>query len=135
LRAYLEHQASKLKRTEPQRSGFVSIDLGPTIDKEPTPDHFFFDSGARLSVGVTLRENGSGSSLVAFRFHYVLPDNSSLRFLRFDLNEQAHQDPLMEPRCHLHPGLDEVRLPLPVLDPFEVLDRIFFVIEPALLSQ
>ena len=134
LRAYLEHQGGKLRKTGPDFHGLVSIYLGPGIDKGPTTDHFVFDSGAHLSFWLTVRETGSGFSLVAYRFHYSSPAGSSPAFLRFDLNRQAHNDPLTEPRCHLHPGLDDVRLPLPVLDPLEVLDRIFFVIEPALLS-
>src|ERR1017187_3895315 len=54
---------------------------------------------------------------------------------RFDLNDKAHDSPLHEPRCHYHPGVDEVRLPCPVLTPLEVLDRIFLVIEPQLLAS
>jgi hypothetical protein len=50
--------------------------------------------------------------------------------VRFDLNPEPHEDPLFEPRCHLHPGLEGVRLPTPALTLSEVLDRIFFVLEP-----
>ena len=117
------------------RGALASICLGPTFDKGPTSEHFHFDSGARLSFALTLREGGSSSSLVAYRFYYHLPAGRSPEFLRFELTPEPHVDPLAEPRCHLHPGLDKVRLPLPVLDPFEILDRIFFVIEPALLSR
>lgn len=125
---------SKLKKAL-NRDGSVSISLGPSIDKGPTPDHFHFDSGARLSFGITLREARSGSSLVAYRFHLHLPADRLPEFLRFDLNPEAHDAPLGEPRCHLHPGLEQPRLPVPALDPFEVLDRVFFVIEPALQSR
>ena len=54
---------------------------------------------------------------------------------RFDLNDKAHDSPLHEPRCHYHPGADDVRLPCPALTPLEVLDRIFLVIEPQLLAS
>ena len=69
-------------------------------------------------------------SLIAYRFHLNLPANQSPSFYRFDLNKKAHDTPLFEPRCHLHPGSDERRLPCPPLTPLEVLDRIFFVSEP-----
>jgi len=49
--------------------------------------------------------------------------------LRFDLNDAPHPDPLGEPRCHLHPGVDEIRLPFSLHHPIEILDRIFFVLE------
>jgi hypothetical protein len=71
--------------------------------------------------------------LAAYRFQLNLPDGNSPSFYRFDLNPEAHETPLFEPRCHLHPGLEEVRLPCPVLTPLEVLDRIFLVIEPQLV--
>ena len=109
--------------------GAAQIDLGPTIDKGQTKDHFRFDSGARLCFGLTLREVEKGSELVAFRYHYTFPDGHSVKFLRFDLNDEAHPDPLAEPRCHLHPGIDDLRLPFSVHDPIEILDRIFFALE------
>jgi len=108
---------SKLKKA-PNRDGSVSISLGPSIDKGRTPVHFHFDSGARLSFGITLREARSGSYLVAYRFHFHLPTERLPEFLRFDLNPQVHDNPLGEPRCHLHPGQEPVRLPLPALDPY-----------------
>jgi len=110
-------------------NGVALIILGPTIDKGSTPDHFHFDSGARLSFGITLRERDGGTQLVSFRYHYQLPDGVSPSFLRFDLNPSAHEDPLAEPLCHLHPGLEDVRLPLSMHDPLEILDRIFFTVD------
>ena len=141
LRTYLLKQAQETQtwndvyrqlRLASDQGGLVLINLGPSVDQGSSPDHFHFDSGARLSFGITLREARSGSSLVAYRFHFHLPAERLPEFLRFDLNPQVHDNPLGEPRCHLHPGLEPVRLPLPALDPFEVLDRVFFVIEPAL---
>lgn len=144
LRAYLIKQSDEmhvnndvsaaLKMYREQENN-VLISLGPSFDKGPTSEHFYFDSGARLSFGVTLQQSASRSSLVAFRFHLHLPTGRSPEYLRFDLNPQAHADPLSEPRCHLHLGLDKVRLPLPVLGPFEILDRVFFVVEPALQAH
>jgi hypothetical protein len=105
------------------------IVLGPTLDKGSTPEHFQFDSGARLSFGLTLREYGNGSTLVSYRFHYHLTEARSPRYFRFDLNETLHEDSLAEPRCHLHPGTEDVRIPIYLYDPISVLDQIFFVLE------
>jgi hypothetical protein len=121
-----------LKFTE--SNGVASIDLGPGIDKGPTSQHFHFDSGARLSFGLTLRERDRGAQLVSFRYHYQLPAAQSPEYIRFDLNEAQHDDPLLEPRCHLHPGLESVRIPISLHDPFEVLDRIFFVLESSAMG-
>jgi hypothetical protein len=109
--------------------GVWLITMGPTIDQGETPDHFHFDSGARLSFGLTLKEDGNRSRLVSFRYQYNLPDTKSPRFLRFDLNPATHENPLTEPLCHLHPGLEDVRLPWSLHHPLEILDRIFFVVD------
>lgn len=138
IRAYLirrseeintHNNAIQLLRLRKEGHGLAYIALGPTIDNGPTGSHFYFDSGARLSFGLTLREIGKKSELVSFRFHYERSEGHSPRFFRFDLNEKLHPDPLSEPRCHLHPGLDTVRIPFSLYDPIAVLDQIFFVVD------
>lgn len=141
LRNYLVEQArtqstfndvySKIKLTGPDVNGFALITLGPTIDKGPSSEHFVFDSGARLSLAVAVHEKAGLSELITLRFHYHFPDGHSPAYLRFDLNKASHSAPLAEPRSHLHPGLKNVRVPIPVLHPVEVLDRVFFVLEPS----
>jgi hypothetical protein len=138
LRHYLQQRADEdhpgnnvfgLIRLQRERNK-ARIHLGPSIDKGPTSTHFRFASGARLSFGVSLRDVRQHSDLVAYRFHMAPPKKSPFLALRFDLNETGHANPLYEPRCHFHLGGD-VRLPCPVLNPLEVLDRIFYVLEPA----
>jgi hypothetical protein len=121
----------KILKTVTSR-GVVSMTLGPSFDKGPTDSHFYLESGSRLSFGITLRESNRRCSLVSYRFQLNLPEGRLPSFYRFDLNDKAHETPLFEPRCHFHPGVEEVRLPCPALTPLEVLDRIFLVIEPQL---
>ncbi len=126
-----EHTANNpvklVRRTNDSRSS--AIMLGPQIDKGLTSDHFRFDSGARLSFGITLKDQGNGSLLISYRFHFVFREGHDPQFVRFDLNPTGVMDPLLEPRCHTHPGVEEVRLPARLLAPIEVLERIFFVLE------
>jgi hypothetical protein len=139
LRAYLIRRADEfgtadnnpwnLLRFIAPEKGVSYIALGPSIDKGPTADHFRFNSGARLSFGLALEDKGKMSRLVSFRYHYHLPDGRSPAYLRFDLNRNLHDDPLKEPCCHLHPGLDDVRIPVTLHKPLEILDRIFFSVE------
>ncbi len=139
IRAYLLRRSEEIKtKNNPIQllrfhlgNDFAQIDLGPSIDTGPTPQHFHFDSGARLSFGLTLQEVNGQWQLISFRYHYVLPDQQSSQYLRFDLNKAPHPDPLAEPRCHLHPGIDDVRIPFSVHHPIEILDRIFFGLERA----
>lgn len=138
IRAYLLRRSTEINtknnpiqllKFRSDANGMALIVLGPTFDKGPTPDHFYFDSGARLSFGLALRKRGNGSELVSFRFHFQLPEGRSPEYFRFDLNEKLHPDSLSESRCHLHPGMENIRIPLALQDPVEVLDRIFFVLE------
>jgi hypothetical protein len=122
--------ARVLKTFESQGLTFISV--GPSFDKGPTDSHFYLESESRLSFGITLREGNGRCSLVAYRFQLNLPGTQSPAFYRFDLNDKAHESPLHEPRCHYHPGAEDVRLPCPALTPLEVFDRIFLVIEPQL---
>jgi hypothetical protein len=139
IRAYLFERQKTMRvenrilgqiRTDMDRNGDRLILLGPTIDKGLTAEHFIFDSGSRLNFSIVVREEGKKSVLLAYSFHYHLPDASMPAFLRFDLINRTHERCLHEPRSHLHPGSDDMRLPMPALAPIDVLDRIFFVVEP-----
>lgn len=139
IRAYLLRRSDEMETTNnpiqllkfrPEQGGWAEIALGPTFDKGPSAEHFQFDSGARLSFGLTLRElDRRHSQLVAFRYHYQLPASGFPAYLRFDLNKAPHLDALSEPQCHLHPGSEDIRIPMSLHDPLEILDRIFFVLE------
>jgi hypothetical protein len=139
IQAYLWKRADELKTSnnpkqllkQTESRGVVAITLGPTIDKGWTAEHFRFDSGARLSFGLTLRVlDRHRSELVSFRYHYQLPESRSPGYLRFDLNKAVCADALIEPVCHFHPGREHLRIPLSLHHPLEILDRIFFVLEP-----
>ena len=142
IRAYLQGQDADLGHRNNvlrilrtfSNHGLTFVSVGPSFDKGPTETHFHLESGARLSFGITLREANGRCSLIAYRFHLSLPEGQSPSFYRFDLNDKADETPLTEPRCHYHPGVDNVRLPCPALTPLEVFDRIFMVIEPQLLE-
>ncbi len=140
LRAYLDKQdrsfgvgnnvINQLKMVA-DPSGVAQINLGmPSRDR--TSAAFSLRSGSRLTFGITVRDAGAMSSLLSYRFQMQLPERYSPEYLRFDLIPKQHDVPLREARCHLHPGAGDIRLPIPPLSPFEVLDRVFFVIEPSI---
>ena len=111
--------------------GYVQINVGPTIFKEPCEDCIRFRSGAQLSFGLTVRQDNLGVRLISYRFYLDLLNTSGLRFVRIDLNPpKSEYDPLHIPRSHIHTGFEGIHLPFPVMHPLEVLDRIFHVIEP-----
>jgi hypothetical protein len=109
------------------------VNLGPSFDKGETTEHFRFDSGARLSFGITLDTDDKESRLLGYRFHYVSPEGKSPAFIRFDLSRELHGSPLIEPLCHMHPGHDDIRLPSIVMDPLHVLELVVHVVHPQFL--
>jgi hypothetical protein len=141
LRTYLQQRADEGHPQRPlsvydkirlhQEDGVAEINLGPSIDKGKTDQHFLFGSGARLSFGLSVKVEKASSRLIAYRFQLHLPANALFDFLRFDLNREKHLDPLREPRCHIHLGTSDVRVLSVVLGPVDLLDRVFFVVEPA----
>src|SRR5258708_36633812 len=68
-----ENDIFRLLKTAQDEKGNDLILLGPTIDKGSTIEHFQFDSGARLSFGITVHGISHSASLVEYRFHYNLP--------------------------------------------------------------
>jgi hypothetical protein len=142
IRAYLQWQDADLghrnnvdrilRKNESKQRTVITV--GPSLDKGPMDSHFYLESGSRLSFTIVLREGHGRCALVLYRFHLSLPEGQSPSFYRFDLIKEAHKSPLTEPRCHYHPGVEDVRLPCPALTPLEVFDRIFMVIEPQLLG-
>ena len=84
--------------------------------------------GSRLSFFVMVVFDGHAPGvLVAYRFHLHFPDGSVSRFLRFDLNrEPAAHEPLHEPRYHIHPGSNEIRVQMPPTTPVQVLYKLIY---------
>ena len=141
IRAYLlwqrdeaDHPGNQVEsdlKSKPS-GGRVLINLGPTVDRGPEPHHFHLSSGARLSFGITVARDGSKGRLISYRFDYRQDKAPRLPFMRFELRESSHHEPLREPMAHFHPGIENLRLPTELVDPFDVLDLLFFVIDPHL---
>lgn len=123
------NQPESILKFTTSKSSTAQINLGPSIDNgDHEEGYFHFDSGARLSFGITLKEESRDWRLLAFRFHLAYPDGHSPLFIRFDLNSDESRDPLMEPRCHIHVGNNNLRIPGRVMSPLDILDRIFYVL-------
>lgn len=124
-----KHNLEQIVQYDQGLSNEFQIFLGPPIDKGPHSSFFNFPSGARLSFSIAVRQHDGKCDILSYRFHFHFPDKHSPEFIRIDLLDKPHSDPLKEPLAHIHPGMHEIRLPCPLLTPIEVLDRIFFVIE------
>jgi hypothetical protein len=125
-----KHDLERVVRYDEGPDDTFQIFLGPPIDKEQGDSFFNFPSGARLSFSIALRKCIGGCEILSYRFHFRFPDKHSPEFIRIDLLAKPDSDPLAEPLAHIHPGMHSVRLPCPPLTPIEVLDRVFFVLDP-----
>jgi hypothetical protein len=112
-----------------QTRTYVSLSCGESMDKGQAGGSFLLKpDGSRLSFALTVVFDGHGpGALVAYRFHLQFPDGSVPPFLRFDLNhEPAAHEPLHEPRYHIHPGSNEIRVQIPPMTPAQVLHKLIY---------
>ena len=106
----------------------VALFGAATFDKPQRVDDDFLirSDGSRLSFGVTVAyRRDAEPEMLTYRFHLRFPRNSSPTFIRFDLNDES-REPLIEPRSHLHPGSNHVRLPTPAMTPIEILEKLLY---------
>jgi hypothetical protein len=138
LRAYLVEQNRRLNATNrydllkiaKTQNDVALLNVGPTIDQGPSATHFNFPSGSRLSFGVAVRATtNTDAELISYRFQI---NGSSGHYIRFDLAAFRHNDPVAEPRCHIHPDSSDIRIPTLPMAPLTLLDYIFFQLEPSL---
>ena len=95
------------------------------------------DDDAWLHFTLTLKcdKKGRVVEMPAYDFELVFPDDHQPRFVRYDLNEEGHENDRRWVRCHLHPGNDDLMLPAPVMSPEELLDVLLRRLRPRDASQ
>ena len=100
---------------------------GENFDDGQAGEFLRLSDGSRLSFSFTAEYAGQARGLTSYRFHLRRPAGSHPAFLRFDPNsERAAHEPLEEPRCHIHPGNDDIRIQCPILSPAEILHKLLY---------
>ncbi len=103
------------------------VNGGEGFDKgQPAGEFFLFKDGARLSFSLAVDYRTRPPRLMSYRFFLRLPSGGQPAFVRLDLNPGLKESALVEPRSHIHPGHDDVRLPAPVMSPLEILGTLLF---------
>lgn len=99
---------------------------GASMDKGQTTDEFFVRSdGARICFSVAaIYARGFAATLKAYRFHLRFPNGANPRYIRIDLNRPGGGDALIEPRSHVHAGAEKLRVPVPIMAPLEILEKM-----------
>lgn len=83
--------------------------------------------GARLHFTITVTQRpGEPLFLFAYDFELIFRPGLEPRFVRFDLNEQGHDNEQNGIRSHMHPGHDDLQMPAPLLHPIELLDLLIY---------
>lgn len=85
------------------------------------------NDGGLFNFTVTLIEHsGRGLELLAYDFELRLPEGTSPRFVRFDLNTPWHENSQAGLRSHFHPGHDDLQAPSGMMAPLELLDLFIY---------
>ena len=120
---------SLLKLEErPRHEGRLIAEIlgGATLDKGQATDEFFVrHDGARMSFAVTVASRADLLVIRAYRFHLRFPSGNVPPYVRFDLNSER-SDPLVEPRCHVHVGAEDLRVAAPLMAPVEILTKLLY---------
>ena len=120
------------ERPRPEGRLIATILGGATFDTGQATDEFFVRTdGARISFGVTVESRTDPLVIHAYRFHLRFPSGMVPPYVRFDLNPgradpSEQSDPLVEPRCHVHVGADDLRVAAPLMAPVEILTKLLY---------
>ncbi|MBI5609113.1 MAG: hypothetical protein HY902_09545 [Deltaproteobacteria bacterium] len=116
-----QHVDQLLRRqVDPNHRDTAVIYIGGTKPSDPKLVSSF---GLAAHGKFVIRSTRAGHELCAYAFTVAKPaaDGTPRNFVRLDLNAEFHVDPNGEPRSHLHPSHDYVRIPTAVLHPKELL--------------
>lgn len=109
-------------------SQVLAVYGGASMDKGQATDEFFVRSdGARISFSVAaVYPRNAAAALRVYRFHLRYPNGANPRFIRIDLNRPGGGDALIEPRSHVHVGAEALRIPVPIMAPLEILEKVLY---------
>lgn len=101
---------------------------GTRFSEDPSQTaHFVLADGARLDFSITLREGRQGASLEGYIFSLTFPgDHPTPPFLRLDMNLSNHRNDLHGLRVHLHPGSNDLQVPVPWMSLSEVFTFVLY---------
>lgn len=106
----------------------VTVFGGATFDKGVDTGEFFVRrDGARISFTVTAAyPDAAQPAWHSYRFHLSFAEGGNPRYLRIDLNRPGGGNALLEPRSHVHVGAENLRVPVPIMSPTEILEKLIY---------
>lgn len=104
----------------------------PSRPRDPAGTHLRRSDGAWFDFSITVRERDPQVEVLTYRFEIRFPPGIAAPFMRFDHNlpEVGAGKLANEPRSHLHPGHDDLRVPTPQMSPEEVTRLLLYELRP-----
>jgi hypothetical protein len=124
--------ADKLKARS-MHQGACCIEGGdPSRSRDPAGKRLRRSDGAWFDFSITVREGGPQLEVLTYRFEIRFAPGNGAPFMRFDRNlpEISAGTLGTEPRSHLHPGHDDLRVPTPQMSPAEVMRLLLYELRP-----
>lgn len=88
--------------------------------------HFERIDGCWFDFSILIDETLKPAEIIGFDFEIRFPEESQVRFLRFDLNLPDHNNEEYGMRFHLHPGSDDFMIHSPPISPLEILHLFLY---------
>lgn len=88
--------------------------------------HFERSDGCWFDFSILIDETLKPAEIIGFDFEIRFPEESQVRFLRFDLNLPDHNNEERGMRFHLHPGSDDFMIHSPPMSPLEILHLLLY---------
>ncbi|MCP2727620.1 hypothetical protein [Limnofasciculus baicalensis] len=79
-----------------------------------------------FDFAILVDETQKPAEIIGFNFEMRFPEESSVRFIRFDLNLPNHDNEARNLRFHFHPGSDDFMIHSPPMSPLEILHLFLY---------
>ncbi|NEP01899.1 MAG: hypothetical protein F6K58_25235 [Symploca sp. SIO2E9] len=121
------HKLLKIKESKEQGKGVLEI-IGGERNFKRSRDipHFERYDKCWFDFAILVEQNPKSAEIIGFNFEIRFPEESSMQFLRFDLNLPGHNNQDRGMRFHLHPGSDDLMIHAPPMSPLEILHLFLY---------
>lgn len=115
---------SLLQITKPSKDQVEITGGARNFKRRREVPHFERADGCWFDFSILVDERVG--EVIGFDFEIRFPTDSTLPFLRFDLNTPGHNNEEDGIRFHIHPGNDDLMIPSAPLQPLEILHLFLY---------
>ncbi len=126
LKTKLEEIHKLLKMTSPSKGKVEIVGGERNFKRIKDIPHFERNDGCWFDFSILVDETLKPAEIIGFDFEIRFPEDSQVRFLRFDLNLPNHDNEKRGMRFHPHPGSDDFMIHSPPMTPLEILHLFLY---------